>query len=149
MTHVCRKSVLCRQRMDISPVTQQTKKNMCVEKHRSAIMQPCTCLDSQPGRLNCHARQISMRSWNCPLEHDGRKEHVEMYCRGKHNQLHIPNNSAPPPETKHDLREVTGKNKASTPSAFFFFCLLLGGMDIHYTRATITTSKKRDVHCKP
>ena len=39
-----------------------------------------------------------------------------MYCRGKHNQLHIPNNSAPPPETKHDLQEVTGKNKVSTPS---------------------------------
>ena len=57
-----------------------------------------------------------MKSWNCPLEHDGRKKHVEMYCRGKHNQLHIPNNSAPPPETKHDLQEVTGKNKASTPS---------------------------------
>ena len=57
-----------------------------------------------------------MRSWNCPLEHDGRKKHVEMYCRGKHKQLHIPNNSAPPPETKHDLQEVTGKNKASTPS---------------------------------
>ena len=56
-----------------------------------------------------------MRSWNCPLEHDGRKKHVEMYCRGKHNQLHIPNNSAPPPKTKHDLQEVTGKNKASTP----------------------------------
>ena len=57
-----------------------------------------------------------MRSWNCPLEHDGRKKHVEMYYRGKHNQLHIPNNSAPPPETKRDLQEVTGKNKASTPS---------------------------------
>ena len=80
---------------------------MCVEKHRPAIMQPCARLDSQPGRLICHARQISMRSWNCPLEHDGRKKHVEMYCRGKHNQLHIPNNSAPLPETK---------NKASTPS---------------------------------
>ena len=53
---------------------------MCVEKHRSAIMQPCTRLDSQPGRLNCHARQISMRSWNCPLEHDGRKKHVEAEC---------------------------------------------------------------------
>ena len=29
---------------------------------------------------------------------------------------------------------------------FFFF---LGGRDIHYINATITTSKKCDVHCKP
>ena len=29
---------------------------------------------------------------------------------------------------------------------FFFF--FLGGKDIHYTSATITTSKKCDVHCK-
>ena len=35
--------------------------------------------------------------------------------------------------------------------AFFlmFFSFFLGGMDIHFTRATMTTSKKRDVHCKP
>ena len=32
---------------------------------------------------------------------------------------------------------------------FFFFFFFLGGMDIHYTSATITTSKKHDVHCKP
>ena len=30
--------------------------------------------------------------------------------------MNIPNNSAPPPETKHDLQEVTGKNKAAAPS---------------------------------
>ena len=32
---------------------------------------------------------------------------------------------------------------------FLFFLFSLGGTDILYTRATITTSKKRDVHCKP
>ena len=31
---------------------------------------------------------------------------------------------------------------------FFFFFFFLGGKDIHYTSATITTSKKCDVHCK-
>ena len=31
---------------------------------------------------------------------------------------------------------------------FFFFFFFFGGRDIHYINATITTSKKRDVHCK-
>ena len=31
----------------------------------------------------------------------------------------------------------------------FFFFFFLGGRDIHYINATITTSKKCDVHCKP
>ena len=31
----------------------------------------------------------------------------------------------------------------------FFYLFLFGGRDIHYTNATITTSKKCDVHCKP
>ena len=33
-------------------------------------------------------------------------------------------------------------------AVFFFFFFFLGGKDIHYTSATITTSKKCDVHCK-
>ena len=35
-----------------------------------------------------------------------------------------------------------------TADVFFFFFFFLGGKDIHYTSATITTSKKCDVHCK-
>ena len=38
-------------------------------------------------------------------------------------------------------------DSSDTNDAFFFF-FFLGGKDIRYTSATITTSKKCDVHCK-
>ena len=37
----------------------------------------------------------------------------------------------------------------SQPALFFFFFFFLGGKDIHYTSATITTSRVCDVHHKP
>ena len=43
----------------------------------------------------------------------------------------------------------SNKPEAAGIQDFFFFFFFLGGMDIHYTSATITTSKKHDVHCKP
>ena len=61
---------------------------------------------NQPGRLKCPVRQTTIRTWKRPVEHDGQKQHVGTYCRGKHSYLHIPNNRSPSPETKHDLREV-------------------------------------------
>ena len=56
------------------------------------------CEGAKEGRLNCHARQTAIRTWKRPLEHDGRKEHVGTYCRGKHSQVHIPIHSTPPPK---------------------------------------------------
>ena len=70
-----------------------------------------------------------MSSWNCPLEHDGQKEHVEICCRCKHSQLHIPNNSAPLPDTKHDLRSMVsradGRPHGGRPSSWYSGCLLI------------------------
>ena len=45
-------------------------------------------------------------------------------------------------------RQGLGVTIAACFFFFFFFFFFFGGKDIHYTSATITTSKKCDVHCK-
>ena len=46
-------------------------------------------------------------------------------------------------------RERYSLHEATTTNSFFFFFFFLGGMDIHYTSATIATSRVFEDHHKP